>query len=47
MAFCPVAKVLQDKLPEVRLQTTTKMFDEFVIKKRRCISGKERDISRF
>lgn len=33
MAFYPAANVLQDELPEVKLQTTTKKFDEFVIRK--------------
>lgn len=32
MAFYPAAKALQDELPEIQLQTTTKKFDEFVIR---------------
>lgn len=31
MAFYPAAKVLQEELPEIQLQTTSKKFDEFVI----------------
>jgi putative ABC transport system permease protein len=32
MAYYPAAKALQDEIPEIQLQTTSRKYDEFVIK---------------